>query len=99
MEEKNIFDILFDENNDDIITLYGESGDPLEFEQIAVIPYEGIIYAILRPIVPFEGMKEDEALVFEITEEELIELVTDDDIIDAVFNIYNEMIEEEDGGY
>jgi hypothetical protein len=99
MEEKNIFDILLDKDNNDVLTLYGDDNEPHEFEQIAVIPYEESIYAILRPMVLFEGMEDDEALVFEITEEELIELVTDDDIIDAVFDIYNEMIEEEDGGY
>ena len=68
MEEKDIYDILLDEENNDTITLYGDDDEPIEFEQIAVVPYDGSIYAILRPIVLFEGMNDDEALVFKIIE-------------------------------
>ena len=36
---ENVFDKLYDENNNDNVILYNEQGDPVEFEQIAIIPY------------------------------------------------------------
>ena len=98
MEEKNIYDMLFDEENNDNITLYGDDNEPIEFEQVAVVPYDGSIYAILHPVVLIDGMEENEALVFEVTGEDNLELVIDDDIIDAVFDIYYEMVEAEGDG-
>ena len=49
MEEKtvNAIDALFDENNTDNIVLYNEKEEPVEFEQIAIIPIEENVYAIL----------------------------------------------------
>ena len=92
----NPIDMLFDENNNDPIVLYNESNEAVEFEQIALIPYEGVVYAILRPISGME-IAEDEALVFAIREEdgEEVLLVEDkDEIIDAVFKQYYEMLAE-----
>jgi hypothetical protein len=43
---ENIFDKLYDENNNDNITLYNEHGEPVEFEQIAIIPIEDNVYFI-----------------------------------------------------
>ncbi len=98
MEEKNIYQILLDEENNDIITLYGDDDEPIEFEQAAVIPYGGDIYAILCPVVLSEGMEDGEAFVFKVTGEHNVEMVVDDEIIDAVFEIYYEMLEEEGVG-
>lgn len=88
---------LFDENNTDPITLYNEAGEAVSFEQIAIIPQNEQVYVILRPVLPMEGLGEDEALVFVVTEvgdEEGLVLVDDDDIIDAVFEVYERLLEE-----
>lgn len=95
--EMNVLDMLFDEENEDDITIYDEDGNPVKFEQVALIPLEEKIYAILKPVEPMEGLGEDEALVFEIDEaEESLNVVVEDDIIDAVFAVYEQLCEEED---
>lgn len=63
-EELDILDILLDENNDDPITLYDEEDKEVQFEQVAVIPDNDKIYAILKPIDELEGVEDDEAIVF-----------------------------------
>ena len=96
---ENIIDALFDENNRDNITLYSENGEAVEFEQIAIVPYEDGTYAILKPVLSPENsdiMEEDEALVFELFEDEesaFIEFVEDEKIVDYVFEEYYKMLE------
>ena len=95
--EMNVLDMLFDEENEDDITIYDEDGNPVAFEQVALIPLEEKVYAILKPVLPMEGLGEDEALVFEIDEaEESLNVVVEDDIIDAVFAVYEQLCKEED---
>ena len=95
---QNPIDALFDEENNDAIILFNEKGEEIAFEQIALIPLEKT-YAILKPIQPMEGVGENEGLVFsiEINEEsnqEYLALVTDFDIIDKVFNVYDQLVED-----
>lgn len=96
---ENVFDKIYDENNSDNIVLYNEHGEPVEFEQVAVIPYEGVVYVILHPVTKLEGLGEGEGLVFVIEEDEvegeIMKLVVDEGIIDAVFDIYDRLVEEE----
>ena len=95
--EMNVLDMLFDEENEDDITIYDEDGNPVAFEQIALIPLEEKVYAILKPVLPMEGLGEDEGMVFEIDEaEESLNVVVEDEIIDAVFAVYEQLCEEED---
>lgn len=97
--KKDPIESLFDENDTSVITLYNERNEPIEFEQIAVIPLNDEIYAILQPVIMPEGANEDEALVFIINEEDegvTINLVKDDAVIDAVFEEYYKLIKEHD---
>ena len=91
-------DKIFDEDNKELIILFNEKGEEIAFEQIALIPIRSIVYVILKPIIPLEGMSEDEGLVFEIkindNEQEYLALVVDEQIIDQVFDIYFGMLEE-----
>lgn len=90
-------DALLDEENTDVILLYNECGEQVAFEQIAVMPYNGKVCAILKPVQPMDGVGEDEAFVLtvEVDEngEEYLSLATDDETIDAVFAVYNTLIE------
>ena len=102
MSEKyiNPIDALFDENNSDPIVLLSEEGEEISLEQIALIPIEEKTYAILKPITPMEGIGEDEALVFsiEVNQEmgdEFLMLVVDEKIIDAVFDIYDDLVDSQ----
>lgn len=97
MEEniKDPIDCLFDEDNNDPIVLLNEKGEEQAFEQIAVIPQSKKTYAILQPIGHMDGVGENEGLVFAIEEfedgGEYLKLVTDEKIIDEVFDVYEEM--------
>ena len=100
MDEMNIIDQLLDPNNDENIVLYDEDNNPVEFEQIAIIPKDDSVYVLLAPVTPMEGVGEDEAVVFVIEEDEdgeaLLSIVMEDDVIDSVFAEYEALLDEED---
>lgn len=84
--------------DNDIVTLLSNDGEEIDFTQIAGINYKGKFYAILQPVELLEGMDDDEALVFRVKQswkgEDKFEIVTDDEIIDAVFKEYNRLLTE-----
>lgn len=93
----NPIDKIFDENNDENIILYNEENEAIEFEQIALVPLGDDTYVILRPVLEMDGIAEDEALVFAIENidgENALVTEEDEDVIDAVFDVYYEMLEE-----
>ena len=96
--EKSVIDCLFDENNNDDIVLMNERNEKMVFHQIAVIPLEKATYAILEPASKMEGVNEGEGLVFEINEDEngneRLMLCADEKMIDQVFDVYNEMVDD-----
>ena len=98
-KEVNPIDALFDANNQENIVLYNEKDEPIEFEQIAIIPLESAVYAILKPVEKTEGIADDEAFVFEVVEDEeegdSVKLVEDEKLIDAVFAEYNKLLDAE----
>lgn len=102
---KSPIDSLFDEKDTSPISLFNEKGEEVKFEQIALIPLEEKIYAILKPIIKMEFIGDDEALVFEIvqnendedgSEQEYLNLVSDIDTIDKAFEEYNRLVDEEE---
>lgn len=97
MEDVSIFDIILDENNFENIVLYDEKNKAEEFEQVAYIPIEEKDYVILKPVKPFEGMKDDEAIVFEMVDDEGDEQlipISDEKIVEDVFAEYNRIFDE-----
>ena len=90
--------MLLDESCNDNITLYDEDGTAVEFEQIAVIPIEEDLFFILRP-TDMEDIEDDVAFVFQLVETEEgagIDLVEDDEIVDAVFEQYYALFDEDE---
>lgn len=85
--------------NDDIVTLRTENGEEINFIEVAGIVHKGQFYAILQPVELFSGMEDDEALVFKVTRgengEDRFEIELSDDIIDAVFEEYNRILDEQ----
>ena len=79
---------LLDEENDENIFLFDESGKEVELEQIATILYEENIYAIMHPL----DAEEDEAVVFLIdqTDEESIRVVEDESLAEKILDLYHE---------
>lgn len=104
MEEKNkqneeidILDILLDEDNEDPVTLFDESGKEYKFDQVAIIPLEEKLFAILKPIDEIEGVADDEAIVFRIDEkpsgETSLVVEQDEPLAMRVFDEYYKLID------
>ena len=81
----------------DIILLTNESGERVGFEPVASVLYNDGEYLIMRPVTPMEGADEGDAFVFSVTQVEAdhdedagsyLSMVTEDDVIDAVFALY-----------
>lgn len=83
---------LFD---DGIVTMYDENGNGVEFEYLDVIEYEGEEYAMLLPMDVEEG-EEDALVILKIEpipgndKEENYVSVDDQDVLNAVFDLFKE---------
>lgn len=96
-EDFSLIDTILDPDNESPIRLIDEGNNIVEFDQIAVIPYEDELYAILKPITHIDGVGEDEALVFRLNiEEDSVEIINDFDLCDNVFDIYYDLLKKED---
>ncbi|MBQ8749307.1 MAG: DUF1292 domain-containing protein [Clostridia bacterium] len=82
----------------DNIVLYNANDEPVEFEQVAIVSLRGRDFCILRPVILFEGMEENEAIVFEAVRDEdgelRLDVVKSEPIVDKVFDEYYKMLEE-----
>jgi len=94
----NVLDILLDEENDSPITLFDEKDKGIKFDQVAIIPMEEKLYAILKPLDKMEGVADDEAIVFLVEEEEdgdaQLVVETDEPMAMKVFDEYYRLVEE-----
>ena len=95
---KELMDEMIYDDDFPVVTLLTDDGEEIDFIEVAVVNYKNENYSILQPIELFEGMAEDEALVFKIgvaeNGEDRFEMVTDDELIDLVvgagmFNVKN----------
>lgn len=100
MEAKNPIEQLLDPNNNENVTLYDENDKPVEFEQIALIPLNNSVYTILVPVEKVEGVDENSGLVFELVEDEengdQLELVSEDEVVNQVFDEYERMLKADE---
>ena len=97
-EEKSQIEMLLDENTTENLKLYDENNKETEFEQVAIIPLDEKIYAILKPVTKIVGVNDDEALVFvieEIDDEDCLVIVDDEAVVDKVFKEYYELLKAE----
>lgn len=99
--EISILDALLDPKNDDTITLTDDENNQFEFDQVAVVPHENEIYALLTPHDHIEGIGEDEAVVMKVytneNGEEVLESIVDDKLLDVIFDKYYKMFDEAQG--
>ena len=95
----DILDILLDEDNEDPITLYDENSKAIRFDQVAIIPLEEKLFAILNPIDEIKGVADDEAIVFAINENDAGETTliveTDEPLAMRVFDEYYKLLDEQ----
>ena len=97
MKVKDPIEQILDEKNLENVVLYDDNGKPIEFEQIALIPLDDsdLLYAIMLPVTPMQGVGEGEGVLFAIDEElGSIDIVRDEKIIDRVLTIYQELVEQ-----
>lgn len=89
---KNIIEQILDENNHDFINAYDDFGNPIQFEQVAVVSIEEELFVILRE--NREDIPLEEVLVFRIimneTNQELL-LEENEEVIEEVFNKYYQL--------
>ena len=83
------------------IILTNENGERVVFRPVAEIPYRDNTYMILQPITPMEGADEGDAFVFSVSQVDgdgaedsgsYLAMVTDDETIDAVFDLYEKSL-------
>lgn len=94
--------ILDDNNSDDIAITNEETGEEVVFEQIATIPYNDIVYSILSPRESNDVFTKGEGIVFKIVQEDddtILTIEEDDDIVDKIYDIYDEMYKETYGNF
>ena len=95
--KNDVLDVLLDAENKDPIVLTDEKGKSFAFEQIAVIPYNQRIYAVLHPIDRIEGVEDDEAVVFYVDDSKddpVLVVETDEPTALAVFGKYYDLLEK-----
>ena len=93
----DILDILLDADNCEPIVLTDKNGRNIAFEQIAVIPYDGKIYCVLKPVDKICGIGDDEAIVFRIDEDDdafTIRMEEDMNVAATVFEMYYDTLED-----
>lgn len=99
--KRNPIDTLLDVESNENVFIKDERGYEVAFKQICVLSLDDQTYALLQPVKLPKNMEENDALVFEIvinqnTNESDIVLVKDVEVIDEVFDAYEEALEEED---
>ena len=94
-----------DENNeelDNIVTLKDEDGNDVKFEFLDLIEYEGEEYVVLLPAEEGEDAEPDEVVILQLekdsdenSEEETYVSVDDEDVLNAIFEIFKEKFKDE----
>ena len=101
MSEKDKIDVN-EEEEEEVITLATPDGEEVDFTELAAVEFEDKLYVIMQPVELFEGMEDDEALVFAVTDENeedaRFDVVSDDRIIDGVFAEYYKLLDEQEAG-
>lgn len=97
---KDIIDQLMDESTAATVQLYDSENKPVAFEQIALIPFDGEMFAILAQKEMFDrGETEHSAIVVRLDfDARDIEVIEDADCVDEVFAIYDRLFDEQENG-
>lgn len=85
----------------DIIELIDEDGEPVPFEYLTTVEYEGKKYIVLIPVdEEEEDEEESEVVILEIQEDENGEDVyvslDDDELLDKVFEEFRRIVDEQE---
>ena len=84
--------------DEDIITLTDENGNDVEFLLLDVVEYNNDDYMVMIPLDD-EEIEDDEVVILKVIregDEETYSGVEDEDVLNAVFEIFQEQNAEED---
>ena len=99
MDNNELFnEIENEEEEDGIITLVDDEGNEVQFAYVDLVEYEGENYAIMLPIEDGEVLEEAVVMLVQENEDGSDELtgIEDEAIVNAVIDIYNERVEEDE---
>lgn len=85
---------------EEIVELIDDDGNVIKFKLLDVTEYKGEKYTLLLAAEPNEEIAEDEVVIFRLNEkEETLEPIEDDNLLQEVFDFYQQEVEaeEEDG--
>ncbi len=97
--DKNLLDVLFDDNDIGSLTLQDEDGESVEFRRMAIIPYKDIVYVLLRPVsgLPEETMNQAIAMRVEMEfGEPYLSVEDDEEALQYLMNEYNRLLKEDE---
>lgn len=95
--EPTLFETILDPDNNSPVEIYNSEGMTFVFNQVAYIPYNEKEYVLLQPKEKIEGIGENQAVCFEmryVDGDERLFFVEDAEIVDAVFEIYEKLFDE-----
>lgn len=100
MDFENDNDLEMDEELDNIIVLNDEDGKEVQFEFLDLIEYEDEEYVVLLPVEDENEEEAGEVVILKVEdtdseEEESYISVDDQDILNAVFEIFKEKFKDE----
>ena len=94
--ETPLLNRILDPDDKEPIVLDSAVG-PIEFEQIAYIPYQECVYVVMHNLTPMEGIGEEECMIFRYVQddgEENLLLEDDEDIANAVYEVYLSLFDD-----
>lgn len=101
MDDENIVDSDYIDDESNIVVLNDENGNEIRFEFLDLIEYESEDYVVLLPVLE-DGEEDDGEVVIlkvddseENSEEESYVSVDDEETLTAVFEIFKEKFKEE----
>ena len=78
--------------DDEIVTLYDDNNEPVDFYEVACVEYKDDYYALLEPVEEMEGLEDGDVLIFKLEEQEdgtdLFMPVEDETLLNEVFDEY-----------
>ena len=93
MKKDELFDVIDNDQENDVVELLDENGVPTLFNIIANLELDGQEYAILSNV-----NDDEDVLIFMVTEENdefVFETIEDEEELNAVIDAYNELLDEE----
>lgn len=85
-----------DEEN--VVQFTDEAGKVYNFYHVGTLDYEEKTYAFFQPAEEVDGVDPNEVIIYELTEDNDLVPVMDQDTLDAVFNAFVEEMESDECG-